>query len=784
MLILTHHRLPDGSGNHLRLQAGAHVSEGSQFEALNMKIAKGSPFWHSKKWLKRLQGAAESLQAGCGAPGLDIALRASLMFADHLGSALREVTSDEFASDGTHLGNTKDGKPADPLDVHIDRVWQRGPGCFDMLHRHRERYPALGEDEVPIDIRHPEPAAAPFAWQAVAAHEARNLCAAREGGFFTCLMAGTGTGKTRGAPTILAAAAFADPRPERRYLRMMLALGLRSLATQSAKEYVDDLRFDRNDVSVLIGQPPVNFKDDEAKQSFNNGSESLIALPEWLRVELADEGPPPEGDKREADWLRRLSADTDRRLPATFDLILEKAGEAAASARLLATSPIIVGTVDHLMSVASPLNSRYLIQALRVLTSDLILDEIDQYEPEDIAAIGRLVYQTAAAGRRVIVMSATLTSEVACALYEAYRAGWRDYSAASGLDDHVNVLCTGDAAGSCATNADGATFREVYDACRAATVAALEVRKPQRRGAMLPVCSSWSELVTQIDEQCNRLHDTTAIEIDGLKVSVGFVRMTRIAHTAALAVQLHAGPRDRRLRLKLCLHSQFPRLHRAWIERELKSALTRKVPEPNAGLRSFCHRHSLLERARSAGCDQLEIVVISSPVIETGNDLDFDWAVIDPSSMRTIVQAAGRVWRHRMYQGGARNVAILGRSALVIQTSRLSNPGVETKPHDSTGVARVDLDEFCERRLADLVGKATFKEVDARAILGQGDVPLRDKEAELRREMLEVEQIDAPLGCYLRHPTARLNRRMTTTRKFRRSTTRDSALFPGRGRSG
>ena len=222
-----------------------------------------------------------------------------------------------------------------------------------------------------------------------------------------------------------------------------------------------------------------------------------------------------------------------------------------------------MGTVDHLISVASPLNSRYLVQALRVLTSDLILDEIDKYEPEDIAAIGRLVYQTAAARRRAIIMSATLTSEVACALYKAYRAGWRDYSRASGLDDHVNVLCIGDATASCATSADGPTFKEVYDACRAATVAALEVRKPQRRGAILPVCSAWSELVNQIDEQCDQLHDTTATKIDGLKVSVGFIRMTRIAHTAALAVQLPAGPRGRQLRLKLCLHSQFPRLHRA-----------------------------------------------------------------------------------------------------------------------------------------------------------------------------------------------------------------------------
>ena len=111
------------------------------------------------------------------------------------------------------------------------------------------------------------------------------------------------------------------------------------------------------------------------------------------------------------------------------------------------------------------------------------------------------------------------------------------------------------------------------------------------------------------------------------------------------------------------------------------------------------------------------------------------------------------------------------------RSGRLSNPGVETKPHNSTGVARVDLDEFCERRLAHLVGHATFEKIDARAILGQGDVPLRDKEAELRREMLEVERTEAPLGCYLRHPTARLNRRMTTTRKFRRSTTRDLLYF-------
>jgi CRISPR-associated endonuclease/helicase Cas3 len=487
LLILTHHRLPDGSSNHLRLLAERHVKTNAALQRDDLKIAEGPPFWHTESWRSRLLRATSNLSPGLGAPGLDIALRATLMFADHLGSALKEPR----ATFRGHLANTSDGKPADPLDVHIDRVWERVLGCFDMLHRHRERYPALGEDEVPIDIRHPEPAAEPFGWQETAAQAARGVCEKHEGGFFACLMAGTGTGKTRGAPTVLAAAAFADAIPSRRYLRMTLALGLRSLATQSAGEYVGDLGFDGDDVSVLIGQPPVNFSDEGENESNarDDGSQSLIALPNWLRVERAIGGVPAEGDDGEVDWLRRLSHNTDRGLPATLDLVIENAGTRGASARLLASAPIVVGTVDHLMGVASPTSARFLLQSVRVLTADLILDEIDQYDPEDIAAIGRLVYQTAVGGRRVVIISATLTGDVATALYEAYREGWRAYATASGMSDHVNVMCSGDAAASCMTNADGEAFERVYNHCRKATVVALNARPPQRRGRICPRAS-------------------------------------------------------------------------------------------------------------------------------------------------------------------------------------------------------------------------------------------------------------------------------------------------------
>ncbi len=40
-------------------------------------------------------------------------------------------------------------------------------------------------------------------------------------------------------------------------------------------------------------------------------------------------------------------------------------------------------------------------------------------------------------------------------------------------------------------------------------------------------------------------------------------------------------------------------------------------------------------------------IVLGSPVTEVGRDHDYDWAVVEPSSMRSLIQLAGRVQRHR-----------------------------------------------------------------------------------------------------------------------------------------
>lgn len=439
----------------------------------------------------------------------------------------------------------------------------------------------------------------------------------------------------------------------------------------------------------------------------------------------------------------------------------------------------MVGTIDHLMGVASPVNSRYLIQALRVATSDLILDEIDQFDGEDIAAIGRLVYQAATAGRRVVIMSATLAPDIAEALYAAYNRGWSNFAAARGLRDHVNLLVTGDAPGSCRMNTCDESFMEVFMASRTVTLSALTEAEPARRANILLPCAGWQEMLDQINESCHRLHDFNAVDIGDFRVSFGMIRMTRISHTTALAAQLPAGEINGRLRVTLCLHSQFPRLHRGWIETRLKRALTRKGDDPETGLRCFCHAEHLFKKASEARTRQIEIILVASPVIETGNDLDFDWAILDPISTRSIIQAAGRVRRHRPVSGDHINVLILGRSPIAMQEGKLKMPGVETPLHRDTRVSTPSLSAFQGRRLQDLVGDIDLSVINAAPVLtGEGSFPLRDEEIKLRKKLLAFDRdsAEAPLGRYTFRLNARMTRRMMHVRRFRRSDTK-SVLF-------
>ena len=88
-------------------------------------------------------------------------------------------------------------------------------------------------------------------------------------------------------------------------------------------------------------------------------------------------------------------------------------------------------------------------------------------------------------------------------------------------------------------------------------------------------------------------------------------------------------------------HARQVMLLRSYQERYLDELLTRKQGRsPNSD-------STVRQHLSGSTKPNVLFIVVASPVVEVGRDHDYDWAVIEPSSIRSIIQMAGRVRRHR-----------------------------------------------------------------------------------------------------------------------------------------
>jgi CRISPR-associated endonuclease/helicase Cas3 len=139
----------------------------------------------------------------------------------------------------------------------------------------------------------------------------------------------------------------------------------------------------------------------------------------------------------------------------------------------------------------------------------------------------------------------------------------------------------------------------------------------------------------------------------GKRVSFGLIRMANIEQLVEVALALYALGAPDGVQIHLCVyHSQFPLLIRSGIERQLDQALNRRQRDAVFDLPAIRQR---LDAHREA--DQL-FIVLGSPVTEVGRDHDYDWAVVEPSSMRSLIQLAGRIRRHREGECQAPNLRV------------------------------------------------------------------------------------------------------------------------------
>lgn len=480
-----------------------------------------------------------------------------------------------------------------------------------------------------------------FRWQDRAADLAQSVRARSEDhGAFFVNMASTGAGKTFANARIMYA--LADLQKGARFT---VALGLRTLTQQTGVAYRTRLGLSEDELAIRVGGTAsrvlFEYFQDKAEQSGSESSAEFLYDADHVLY---------EGDYDQNSLLRRVVRN-------------EKI-------RGLVDAPVLVCTVDHLMpATESQRGGHQIAPLLRLLTSDLVLDEVDDFGLEDLPAVARLVHWAGVFGSRVMLSSATLPPAIVESLFDAYRAGRRIFQENRGrIGAPVHVPCAWfDEHRAVAVDcADVAGLAEAHRSFCKERVEALS-KVPVRRMAHVVDVSEVgglsdgdaTELTQTLLDNAIALHGAhgTLDSATGRTVSFGLIRMANIEPLVQVAQALYAAPTRDGVRVHLCVyHSQFPQIARSHIEHVLDTVLHR------GGDRDPCASTYVRGALGDGGEANHVFVVVASPVSEVGRDHDYDWAIVEPSSMRSIIQLAGRVRRHRHDVIETSNIAVLSHN--------------------------------------------------------------------------------------------------------------------------
>lgn len=578
--------------------------------------------------------------------------RLTLMLGDHYFSSLpKNFNSKTWRVSTELMANTdkKTGQVKQYLDEHLHGVYQHGLLASQYLKDLTFEMP-YAHDLKKIKLKSPEG----FTWQNTAVDEIKKFRARDEfnleQGWFIVNLASTGTGKTIANAKVMQALS-----QDSNALRYILALGLRTLTLQTGDSYRENLGMAKEDLAVLIGSKAVqelhernqtDKKHEETEINEEIGSESLEAL-------LDDEIDFTEGQF----------------YPEFMDVLFPKNDKAASEKnKAFLYHPILVCTIDHIMGATETTRGgKYLLPYLRLLSSDLVIDEVDDFSVEDLIPIARLVHLAGMLGRKVMISSATIPPSLAGGLFNAYQKGFTLFANFRKLQKtSVNAMWL-DEFSTKITQIELSSEQFQLEQYRKLHVAYIDQRanklleKVVKQRAKIVQCEYLQSekethnneaLQTQyfelIKENIKFLHSAHhAIDpISGKKISFGVVRVANIQPCVELTHYLlnaewgsDFSPRV------MAYHSRQILLLRSVQERHLDAVLSRK--ETSNELPKALNDPIIRQHIDNAKTDNIGFVLVATPVEEVGRDHDFDWAVIEPSSYRSIIQLAGRVLRHR-----------------------------------------------------------------------------------------------------------------------------------------
>lgn len=516
-------------------------------------------------------------------------VRSMMVMADHSVS-----TKQQFHKNTSLYANTANDSLNQDLSWHLTHVGRTAARNTINIFNSKQQLPTLSAQSI-SNILQPSPTK--YNWQ-------NNISFDLANNHLVFNIANTGEGKTIGNLKIITSL------NKFKNNRVTIALNLKTLTLQTGAEYSSYVKPQHGEICTMIGDNITKQLFDDINKSTEDGDGNALNLSDDITVMDINHNIIPT-------WITEF---TD----------IHKHKQSYLSA------PITISTIDYIINAGdNNKQGHQSLAMLRLASSDLILDEIEEYQANALIAICRIVELTAFFGNNVLCSSATLSPPT------------------------HNAIVTAFACGTAARN-------EMLDISAQTTTSYIHNTIPQ---SSVPTDSAISHFGTQVVEQLanitypirklanliDQISTTSIINLhhrhkwrqDDFVLSLGMIRLSFINNVIPLVDELHTISNEYNV-IFCTYHSNDTTIQRFFKEYNMDILLSRK---DNTNIKHI--KHKLITNKENI------LVFVCSPAEEIGRDHDYDWGIVEPASISSIIQTCGRINRHRQTTISHPNISIL-----------------------------------------------------------------------------------------------------------------------------
>jgi len=475
-------------------------------------------------------------------------------------------------------------------------------------------------------------------------------------GLFCVIVSSTGSGKTRFGAEL---ASTISPN-----LRLNVALGLRTLTLQTGTKYKEMYNLGDDKILTQIGDITTKEIYDANKSSFDSNMHE---------------------DDSQNNFDIIIDQNENNNLISNFPSCLETSFDSFSKKKYL-LSPITISTVDFLIKAGDFRKSDFIVPQLRIMSSDLLLDEVDGYDPEDSLSLIRLCYTAGLHGRKLYLSTATAMTSLIDILQKAFLDGYAIYSHAHKKENIVNCFLITD-------EKDKQGYMNIHSTTNESLIKqyvkkydniiqkdgnnhSIEIKdinlKSNSKEEFLNSILNPKQFMTKnsklgdffntsIDLAKNNHEISKNKHERAVKLSAGMIRVAHIKSGFEITMELLQDIRTYK-KIKpttkinvVFYHSSMSIQTRGYIEKIMDETLNRENGKSLIDSPVFRNQANNEEKKY----EEIMTIFVVTPVEEVGRDHDFDWAIIEASSLRSIIQTYGRVNRHRMINVDKPNVIIM-----------------------------------------------------------------------------------------------------------------------------